>query len=48
MPLHVDSVVDRSMRLKETLSRSATLEALHLSLTSSNAEMRVFSSVVVA
>jgi len=48
MPLHVERVVDGGVRLEKTLSRSPALEALHLSLASSDREVRVFGAVVVA
>lgn len=48
MPLYVEGIVDCGVRLQESLSGSPTLEALHLSLASSNDEMRIFSAIVVA
>ncbi len=47
MPLDVESNADRAIRLQKTLSRRSTLEAPHLSLTPSDAEMRVLRAVVV-
>jgi hypothetical protein len=47
MPLDVESNADRAIRLQKTPSRRSTLEALHLSLTWSDAEMRVLRAVVV-
>jgi hypothetical protein len=48
MPLDVERVVDSRMRLKETLRGTLALEALHLPLASSDAEMRVLCAIVVA
>jgi hypothetical protein len=46
-PLDVESNTGRAIRLQKTLSRRSNLEALHLSLTPSDAEMRVLRAVVV-
>jgi hypothetical protein len=46
-PLDVESNIGRAIRLQKTLSRRSNLEALHLSLTPSDAEMRVLRAVVV-
>jgi hypothetical protein len=46
-PLDVESSIGRAIRLQKTLSRRSNLEALHLSLTPSDAEMRVLRAVVV-
>lgn len=48
MPLYVERVVDRRMRLEEMLRGTLALEALHLPLASSDAEMRVLCAIVVA
>lgn len=48
MPLDIEGVVDRCVRLEETLCRLLTLEALHLPLTPSNDEMGILSAIVVA
>jgi hypothetical protein len=48
MPLDIERVVDRRMRLKETLRGALALEAPHLPLASSDAEMRVLCAIVVA
>jgi hypothetical protein len=47
-PLDVESNADRAIRLHKTLSSRSTLEASHLSLTTSDAEMRVLRAAVVA
>jgi hypothetical protein len=46
-PLDVESNIGRAIRLQKTLSRRSNLEALHLSLTPSDAEMRVLRAAVV-
>ena len=48
MPLDVERVVDRRVRLEKSLRRCSTLEPLHLALASSNAEVRVLGAVVFA
>ena len=48
MPLDIERVVDRCMRLKKALRRRPALKSLHLSLSSSNDEMRILGAIVVA
>jgi hypothetical protein len=48
MPLDVEGVVDRRLRLKETPSGAQTLDSLHFAPAPSNDEMRILSPVVVA
>src|SRR5437588_7799048 len=46
MTTDVESVIDRSMCREESLSRSGSLEALHLALSSSHRDMRALCPVV--
>jgi hypothetical protein len=48
MPLDAESVADRCLRLKKTLCWLSALERLHLSLGSSNVEIRILGTVFVA
>jgi hypothetical protein len=48
MPLDVERVVNSRMRFEETLRGALALEALHLPLAPSDAEMRVLCAIVVA
>lgn len=48
MRLDVEGVADRRVRLKEALRRCAALEPLHLSLPSSDDEVRILGAIVVA